>query len=84
MKDLDLALAEESRRTPTPYFEVMSQRFFLEPGLGDVPIIAALAALPGDFAGSVIIEVDKPSMEPFESAKTSWSWVASTYPEAGR
>lgn len=81
VKDLDLDLAAESRAEPTPYFDVMSRRFFLEPGLGDVPIAEALAGLPEDFDGTVIVEVDKPSMDPFESAKTSWNWVASHYPE---
>lgn len=84
VKDMDLSIAAEARATHTPYFDVMSRRFFLEPGLGDVPIVDALAGLPDDFAGSVIIEVDKPSMEPFASAKTSWAWIAENYPEAAR
>ncbi|GAA5150133.1 hypothetical protein GCM10025768_14460 [Microbacterium pseudoresistens] len=81
IKDMDLALAAEARKTPTPYFDVMAQRFFLEPGLGDVPLIDALAALPEHFDGTVLVEVDKPSMEPFASAKTSWSWVEQNYPK---
>ena len=82
VKDMDLVLAKSARETPTPYFDVMAQRFFLEPGLGDVPIRAALAELPDDFSGTVLIEVDKPSMEPFESAKTSWAWIAENYPSS--
>lgn len=82
VKDMDLSIAAATRAARTPYFDVMAQRFFLEPGLGDVPITAALAELPGDFAGDVIIEVDKPSMEPFASAKASWDWIAENYPEA--
>lgn len=79
IKDMDLRLAQTARENATPYFDVMSQRFFLEPGLGDVPVREALAELPADFDGTVLIEVDKPSMEPFESAKTSWAWVAEHY-----
>lgn len=82
VKDMDLGVAAAGRERQTPYFEVMGQRFFLEPGLGDVPIAEALAQLPDDFSGDVIIEVDKPSMEPFESAKASWAWIAENYPEA--
>lgn len=82
VKDMDLSIAAAARAVHTPYFDVMGQRFFLEPGLGDVPIVEALAGLPQDFAGDVIIEVDKPSMEPFDSAKTSWEWIAAHYPEA--
>jgi len=81
VKDMDLGIAASARSTPTPYFDVMSRRFFLEPGLGDVPIREALAELPEDFAGTVLVEVDKPSMEPFASAKTSWAWIAENYPE---
>lgn len=82
VKDMDLALAKTAREARTPYFDVMAQRFFLEPGLGDVPIREALAELPDDFGGTVLIEVDKPSMEPFASAKTSWAWIAENYPES--
>lgn len=82
VKDMDLALAKTAREKKTPYFDVMAERFFLEPGLGDVPIREALAELPDDFGGTVLIEVDKPSMEPFESAKTSWAWIAENYPAA--
>lgn len=82
VKDMDLALATRAREARTPYFDVMAQRFFLEPGLGDVPIREALAELPDDFGGTVLIEVDKPSMEPFESAKTNWAWIAENYPSA--
>ncbi|PRB00998.1 sugar phosphate isomerase/epimerase [Microbacterium sp. MYb64] len=81
VKDMDLGIAASARTTPTPYFDVMSRRFFLEPGLGDVPIREALAELPEDFAGTVLVEVDKPSMEPFASAKASWAWIAENYLE---
>jgi len=81
VKDMDLQLAAAARRTPTPYFDVMAQRFFLEPGLGDVPLVEALAGLPEDFGGTVLVEVDKPSMEPFASAKTSWSWIEDNFPK---
>ncbi|GAT75012.1 sugar phosphate isomerase/epimerase family protein [Microbacterium hydrocarbonoxydans] len=82
VKDMDLSIAAATRAARTPYFDVMARRFFLEPGLGDVPIAEALAGLPEGFSGDVIIEVDKPSMEPFASAKTSWAWIAANYPEA--
>ncbi|UJP10520.1 sugar phosphate isomerase/epimerase [Microbacterium sp. KUDC0406] len=81
VKDMDLAIAARSRATPTPYFDVMAERFFMEPGLGDIPIAESLAGLPDGFAGDIIVEVDKPSMEPFESAKTSWAWIERNYPK---
>ena len=79
IKDIDLRIAARSRERPTPYFDVMAQRFFLEPGLGGVPIVEALAQLPASFTGSVVVEVDKPTMEPLASAKVSWSWVEQHY-----
>lgn len=82
IKDMDLALAAEARDKGTPYFDVMAQRFFLEPGLGDVPLQAALGALPEGFDGTILVEVDKPSMEPFASARASWAWIAENYPSA--
>ena len=80
LKDLDLSIAAASRATPTPYYEVSDQRFFLEPGLGDIDLDSTLASLGDDFGGWVIIEVDRSSMEPFESAQYSWSWVERTFP----
>lgn len=79
VKDMDLSIAARSRETPSPYFEVMDERFFLELGLGDIPIIEALATLPSEFAGDIIVEVDKPSMDPVASAKVSWEWIAAHY-----
>ena len=84
VKDMDLSIAAAARQARTPYFDVMAKRFFLEPGLGDIPIAEALASLPDDFSGDVIVEVDKPSMEPFASARASWDWIAANYPEAER
>lgn len=80
IKDMDLTIAAQSRETPTPYFDVMAQRFFLELGLGDVPIKEALDQLPEGFSGDIIVEVDKPSMDPFESSKVSWAWIEENYP----
>jgi sugar phosphate isomerase/epimerase len=75
LKDLDLEIAAASRNKATPYYEVSDQRFFLEPGLGHIDLPNVLSALGDDFRGWIIIEVDRPSMEPLESAKVSWRWV---------
>jgi sugar phosphate isomerase/epimerase len=80
LKDLDLDIAAASRSTPTPYYEVSDQRFFLEPGLGDIDLPAVLKALGDGFEGWILIEVDRPSMEPFESAEVSRAWVAQSFP----
>jgi sugar phosphate isomerase/epimerase len=80
VKDLDLSIAAASRVTPTPYYDVSDQRFFLEPGLGDLDLDGVVRALGEDFPGWVIIEVDRASLELFESAKVSWRWVEQTFP----
>lgn len=79
VKDIDSSIAAETRRGQVPYYWHFRQRFFLEPGQGDLPLVEALAQLPDDFDGTVLVEVDSPSMEPFESAKTSWAWIAENY-----
>ncbi|GAB3397239.1 sugar phosphate isomerase/epimerase [Humibacter soli] len=81
VKDMDLSIAAASRSHPTPYYEVADQRFFLEPGLGDIDLDGVLDDLAEGFDGWLIIEVDRASMEPFESAKFSWNWVEQHIPE---
>jgi sugar phosphate isomerase/epimerase len=80
LKDLDLEIAAASRNKATPYYEVSDQRFFLEPGLGHIDLPNVLSALGDDFRGWIIIEVDRPSMEPLESAKVSRKWVEENLP----
>jgi len=80
LKDLDLEIAAASRSTPTPYYVVSHQRFFLEPGLGHIDLPAVLEALGDGFGGWIVIEVDRASVEPFESAKVSRSWVEKNVP----
>jgi inosose dehydratase len=77
LKDLDLAVAAATRAAPTSYQEASSQRLFLEPGLGDIDLAGVIAALPEAFAGCLVIEVDRPSMEPDASARQSFAWVES-------
>jgi inosose dehydratase len=79
IKDLDLALAAASRRDPGPYRRTTNQRFFLEPGLGDIDLDRVIDALPSDYAGWLIIEVDRASMHPDDSARVSKAWVDRTF-----
>lgn len=76
IKDLDLDVARDSRENPAPYFQTSDRRIFLEPGLGQIDLIGALSELPQDFGGWIIIEVDRASMDPDESAKVTGQWVA--------
>ncbi|MDN4640022.1 sugar phosphate isomerase/epimerase [Agreia sp. PsM10] len=80
IKDLDLDVAAASRATPTPYRTATDQGLFLEPGLGGMDLDGILSALPDGFGGWIIIEVDRASMEPFESAQVSRAWLEATIP----
>jgi sugar phosphate isomerase/epimerase len=75
IKDLDLTVAAASRAEPTSYRSAVDRGLFREPGLGDLDLDAVLAALPDGWDGWVMIEVDRASMDPRDSADVSWAWV---------
>lgn len=75
IKDLDLGVAAASRAEPAPYSTVVDRGLFREPGLGDMDLDAVLAALPDNWDGWVMIEVDRASMDPTASAGVSWAWA---------
>jgi inosose dehydratase len=62
------------------YEEVAStRRLWAEPGLGVVDFDAVLAAVPSDYDGDFMIEVDVPSVESVkESNRLSYEWAKST------
>lgn len=75
-KDLDLSVAAASRQTPASYRATSDKGLFLEPGLGDIDLDGVLTALPDGFGGWIIIEVDKASMDPWESALVTSRWLS--------
>ncbi|GAA0512211.1 inosose dehydratase [Paractinoplanes deccanensis] len=53
-----------------------SKRLWAEPGLGVVDFDAVLAAIPADYDGDFMIEVDEPSVESKrESHRMSYAWA---------
>ena len=76
IKDLDLSIAAATRAEPTSYRRATDLGVFREPGLGDVDLDGVLAALPADWAGWTIVEVDRATMPPAASAAVSWEWVS--------
>ncbi|MFT4165923.1 MAG: sugar phosphate isomerase/epimerase [Microlunatus sp.] len=53
-----------------------TKRLWAEPGLGVIDFAAVLAALPADFDGDLMIEVDEPSVAtPRESHQISYDWA---------
>lgn len=53
-----------------------TQRVWAEPGLGVIDFDAVVAAMPEDYDGDYMIEVDKPSVASvFESHRMSYDWA---------
>jgi inosose dehydratase len=58
-----------------------SKRLWCEPGLGVVDFDAVLAALPDDYDGDFMIEIDEPSVDSrFESHKIAYEWARRNLP----
>ena len=73
---------DPERRTGMSYHEVQeTKRLWAEPGLGVVDFGAVLAAIPADYDGDFMIEVDEPSVESkFESHRISFDWARRNLP----
>lgn len=67
------------------YHEVgATKRLWAEPGLGVVDLLGAVAAMPADYAGDYMIEVDVPSVDSrYESHRLSYEWARDALPVAG-
>jgi inosose dehydratase len=77
VKDLKQSVAESTRGGGDNYKQVVAQGLWAEPGLGDLDFDAFFAALPQDFSGWLVIEVDKPSLPtPEESIAECARWAA--------
>ncbi|MDQ4213884.1 sugar phosphate isomerase/epimerase [Microbacterium capsulatum] len=76
LKDLDLDLARRSREEGLGYERATDLGLYKEPGLGQIDLVDTLSALPDDFGGWIIIEVDRASMDPVQSAQHTARWVA--------
>ncbi|MEV7692226.1 sugar phosphate isomerase/epimerase [Microbacterium sp. NPDC089189] len=75
VKDLSLDVAERSRAVPRPYSWGPSRGLFTDPGEGDLDLDGVLDALPADFGGWIIIEVDLADKDPFDSAVACADWA---------
>ncbi|MFJ4286860.1 sugar phosphate isomerase/epimerase family protein [Paenarthrobacter nicotinovorans] len=79
-KDLNLDVAKASRENPTDYSTTSNRGLFAEPGLGQVNLDAVLGALPAQFPGWIIIEVDRATMDPYQSALHTADWLRENIP----
>jgi inosose dehydratase len=69
-------LSRESRQGMSYHEAQATKRLWAEPGLGVVDFAAVLAAVPADYDGDFMIEVDEPSMDSrAESHRISFEWA---------
>lgn len=78
IKDCFPDLLDPAARTGMSYGQVTkTKRLWAEPGRGVVDFAAVVAALPPDYDGDYMIEVDEPSVASrFESYRLSYEWAA--------
>ncbi len=64
------------------YFELTrAKRVWAEPGLGVLDLAGIVAAVPVDYDGDFMIEVDVPSVDSlYECHKTSYDWAVRALP----
>lgn len=76
VKDLDLELARRTREEGLTYERATDLGLYREPGLGQLDLVDTLSALPEGYDGWIIIEVDRATMDPMESAAHTAAWLA--------
>lgn len=76
VKDIDLDIARRTREEGLSYTKATNLGLYREPGLGGLDLHGILGALPDGFDGTVLIEVDRASMDPGESAIYTARWLA--------
>jgi inosose dehydratase len=80
IKDYRLDIAKKSRHEDVDYRSTVRAGIWTEPGTGDADIRAILAAAGEDFAGWVVIEVDRgTTAEPGESIDLCGRWLESSF-----
>lgn len=80
IKDMFGDFLDPERRAGVSYFAATStKRLWAEPGYGIVDFDAVIAAMPHDYDGDYMIEVDEPSIDDrFESTRRSYEWARRT------
>ncbi|MDH6625828.1 inosose dehydratase [Streptomyces sp. LBL] len=77
IKDLDLGLAAQAREAGWDYRKTVLAGLWSEPGHGNADIEGFVGALPDDFDGWLIVEVDRGARPtPDESVRLCGEWAA--------
>jgi inosose dehydratase len=82
IKDCFPDYLDPKSRAGMSYHEVQAtKRLWAEPGRGVVDFAAVVAAVPDDYDGDFMIEVDQPSVESkLESHRISFAWARQNLP----
>lgn len=80
IKDCFADYLDPADRAGMTYFEVSAtKRLWAEPGHGVVDFDAVVRAMPSDYDGDYMIEIDEPSVQSlYESHKMSYDWAKRT------
>lgn len=78
LKDVDSAVRDATKARGADYAEAtFGQHVWAEPGRGSIDFDAVFAALPTNYAGWVVVEVDVPNLpDRVDSAQASFDWIA--------
>lgn len=77
LKDFHTAVIAESKAAGRTYQQTVAAGLWTEPGRGDFDYDRFWDALGPDFAGTLVVEVDRGALQPpFESARASAEWAA--------
>ena len=80
IKDCRLSVAKQGRAGDWDYQRTVLAGLWAEPGRGELPVEEIIGALPADFDGSLMVEVDRPDIiDPYESARVSATWMQKTF-----
>lgn len=76
VKDCVTRVRDRSIASQATYQQTAMAGLWAEPGRGDLDLVGMLAELGPDFSGWLVVEVDYPTMAPFESAQVGNRWMA--------
>ncbi|MGO4584577.1 sugar phosphate isomerase/epimerase family protein [Arthrobacter sp. 2RAF6] len=79
IKDYHSHLAKRSRTEDVDYRSTVLEGFWTEPGSGDANIEEVLAAAGPNFAGWVVVEVDRGTTTPEDSIMRCGAWLSNKF-----
>lgn len=79
VKDCRTEVAAQGKDKGWSYQETVLHGLWAEPGRGSLDLTGILGNLPDTFDGALIVEVDRPDLEPYESAVASAAWMRSAF-----